>query len=151
MAQSLRTTARPLTLYSFQAVLLAFPFVCFTLALLTDIAFWRSANLLWQDFSAWLLFAGLVVGGFAILNAILQSFLWQRRRGGVIPWAFVIGGLIVLLLAFINSLVHARDGWTAVVPTGISLSAVTFVVMIVVALLGRTARFGGAVEVYHHA
>lgn len=151
MAQSLHTTARPLTLYSFQAVLLAFPFVCFTLALLTDIAFWRSANLLWQDFSAWLLFAGLVVGGFAILNAILQFFLWQRRGGGVIPWAFVIGGLVVLLLAFINSLVHARDGWTAVVPTGISLSAITFVVMVAVAWLGRTAQFSGAVGVYRHA
>jgi uncharacterized membrane protein len=150
MSQPLRAVARPLALYSFQAVLLAFPFVCFTLALLTDIAFWRSANLLWQDFSAWLLFAGLAVGGLALLNAVLQFFLRGRERRPV-PWLFVIGGLIVLLLAFINSLVHARDGWTAVVPTGVSLSALTFVVMIVVALVGRTARFGGAVEVYNHA
>ncbi|HUD93311.1 MAG TPA: hypothetical protein VMR39_17195, partial [Sphingobium sp.] len=33
----------------------------------------------------------------------------------------------VLILAFVNSLVHAGDGWTAVVPMGLTISAATFV------------------------
>ena len=54
------------------AALVPFPGVCFTLALLTDIAFWQSANIMWQNFSAWLLFAGLVFGGLAVLAWIAQ-------------------------------------------------------------------------------
>ncbi len=34
------------------AVLVPFPIVCFTLVLLTDIAYWQTSNLMWQNFSA---------------------------------------------------------------------------------------------------
>ena len=33
---------------------------CFALTVLTDIAYWQTVNLMWQNFSAWLLFAGLL-------------------------------------------------------------------------------------------
>jgi len=42
----------------------------------------------------------------------------------------------VLVLAFFNNLVHSRDAWTSVVPTGLILSALTVAVMIVTAALG---------------
>jgi uncharacterized membrane protein len=53
-------------------------------------------------------------------------------------WPHALGGVIVLILAIVNSLVHAGDGWTAVVPYGLLLSAVTVLVMAVTNWLGRS-------------
>jgi uncharacterized membrane protein len=52
-------------------------------------------------------------------------------------WPHVIGSLIVVVLAFFNSLVHAGDGWTAVVPWGLALSALTVVAMLLTGWLDR--------------
>lgn len=113
--------------YPFQLYFVPFPFVCFSLALGTDIALWQTANLMWSNFSAWLLFAGLVFGGVAILAGFVD--LLRRRTRPTRPSFFaIILFLVMLVLAFVNSLVHAGDGWTAVVPYGLLLSAVTFVV-----------------------
>ena len=113
--------------YPFQLYFVPFPFVCFSLALGTDIAFWQTANLMWSNFSAWLLFTGLVFGGVAILAGLLD--LLRRRTRPMRPSFFaIILFLVMLVLAFVNSLVHAGDGWTAVVPYGLLLSAITFVV-----------------------
>nr|WP_246706218.1 hypothetical protein [Rhizobium leguminosarum] len=42
----------------------------------------------------------------------------------------ILGFAIILALAFVNSFVHAGDGWTAVVPTWLALSAATFLVIL---------------------
>src|SRR3546814_4782916 len=115
------------------AVFASFPTVCFTLTLLTDIAYWRTANLMWLNFSAWLLFAGLVVGAVAVVAGAADMVLRADMRRRRAAWLHVIGNVVVLCVAFVNSLVHARDGWTAVVPTGLILSAVTVLLLIVTA------------------
>jgi uncharacterized membrane protein len=117
----------------------SFPTVCFILALLNDIAYWRTANLQWQNFSEWLLFGGLVVGGFVLLFEVVGLLFRPRVRAQGPGWLHAIGLLIVLLLGFYNSLVHARDGWTAVVPEGLILSVATVVVMIITGWLGHTS------------
>ena len=45
----------------------------------------------------------------------------------------------VLILAFLNNLVHAADGWTAVVPYGLVLSGLTVLLMLAAAWL-RASR-----------
>lgn len=106
-----------------------FPLVCFTLALITDIAFWRTSNLMWQNFSSWLLLGGLVFGAIAILVGVLELVFRARVRVRGAGWAYAFGYLIILCLALINSLVHAGDGWTAVVPNGLILSVATVLLM----------------------
>jgi uncharacterized membrane protein len=125
----------------------SFPSACFIGTLMNDIAYWRTGNLQWQNFSEWLLFAGLVVGGFVLLAEIVAQFRTSRTAPGG-GWLRVIGMLVVLVLAFINSLVHARDGWTAVVFDGLILSAITVAVMIVTGLVGKLSvrRASGAVH-----
>lgn len=113
----------------FRAIFLPFPIACFALTLATDLAYWQTTNLMWQNFSAWLLFAGLIFGFFAILATIVD--LLTRRLIAAAAWPLAIGGIVVLVLAFLNSLVHAGDGWTAVVPYGLLLSAVTVIAMAV--------------------
>lgn len=120
--------------YPYQAVFVPFPFVCFTLAFLTDIAFWQTTNLMWQNFSAWLLFAGLVFGAFGLLAGLLDLLrprTWPMRPAFLVILLY----LVILALAFLNSLFHAGDGWTAVVPYGLVTSLVTFVVMLLAAAM----------------
>lgn len=117
-------------------MLVPFPIVCFVGALCTDIAYARSENLLWANFSAWLLLAGLVTGVLAAI-AGLVDFLFNPRIRALRPaWLHLIGNVGVMLLALFNNLVHTRDGWTAVVPTGLTLSALTVALMLVTGWLG---------------
>jgi uncharacterized membrane protein len=132
------------------AALVPFPIVCFTLALVTDVVYWRTANMMWQNFSAWLLFAGLVVGCIAALFGLIDLLSRRAVRNRTRAWVHGVGNLVVLALAFVNSLVHASDGWTAVVPNGLVLSAVTVLVLIVTVWLGRAMVFRDAVGVTFH-
>lgn len=124
-----------------QSVFLPFPFVCFPLALVTDIAFFETANVMWQNFSAWLLFAGLVFGAVALVAGFVDLLRPRTRplRPGL---SAILLYLIILALAVLNSLIHAGDGWTAVVPYGLALSAVTFVLILlaVAVAAGRYAK-----------
>lgn len=120
------------------AALAPFPAVCFTLTLLTDIAYWRTSDLMWANFSAWLLFAGIVTGVLALIAGVVAGLRRRRSlRGG---WRHGLLGLLILAVAFVNNLVHARDGWTAVVPTGLALSAVTVLLVALAALQGRALQ-----------
>ncbi|XUY27490.1 DUF2231 domain-containing protein [Agrobacterium sp. rho-8.1] len=120
-------TGREASAYPFQSLFVPFPFVCFSMVLGTDIAYWQTANLLWLNFSAWLLFGGLVFGGLALLAGFIDLFRVRTRpmRPSLFSIVLFIG---MLVLALLNSLVHAGDGWTAVVPYGLLISTITFVV-----------------------
>lgn len=133
--------------HSIYAMLVSFPIASFTLTLLTDIAYWRTSHLMWQHFSEWLLFAGLVFGGLAAL-AWVVSFLARRGVRAEGPaWPSAVCNVVVLILAFINSLVHAGDGWTAVVPWGLVLSAVTVVLMLISSWLSPSVVYRHGVGV----
>jgi uncharacterized membrane protein len=124
-------------------MLVQFPIVCFIGALATDIAFASTANMMWANFSTWLLAAGLILGLLAALAGLVDFLSNRLVRAQRPAWPLFIGNVIVLLLALFNNFVHSRDAWTSVVPTGLILSALTVVVMLV------TAWLGGAM-VYRH-
>jgi len=115
-----------------------FPVVCFTLALLCDIIYWRTSNLMWTEFSAWLLLAGISLGVVAALVRLgLLVTDREARRSGA-EWLHFLGLLLILVLAFFNNLIHARDGWTSVVPWGLTLSALTVLAIALTGWLGTT-------------
>jgi uncharacterized membrane protein len=123
------------------SMLIQFPVVCFTLAFLTDLAYWRTADLMWYRFSAWLLLAGLVFGALAAIAGIIDFLARRELRAQGPGWPHTIGSIAVLILAVINSFLHAGDGWTAIVPWGVALSAVTVIAMIVSDWFGRALVF----------
>jgi uncharacterized membrane protein len=129
------------------ATLASFPIVCFTLTLLADIAFWRTSNLMWQHFAEWLLLAGLVFGALAALAGAVDFLVRPAVRAPRSAWPHAVGSVIVLVLAIVNSFVHAADGWTGVVPYGLILSAVTVLVMMVSDWFGRAMVFRHGVGV----
>ena len=117
------------------AMLVPFPIACFTGALLTDIVYSNTAHYQWANFSQWLLAFGTIMGALAALFGLID-FIAARGTRPRIGWFHLIGNVVVLLLALINNFVHARDGWTGVVPTGLTLSAITVLLMIVTGFLG---------------
>ena len=117
-------------------MLVPIPIACFVGALLTDIAYVASAEIMWADFSAWLLLVGVVFGVLAAI-AGLTDFLGNRLVRAQTPaWPHLIGNLVALILAIINALIHTRDGWTSVWPTGLILSVVTVLILPVTGWLG---------------
>jgi uncharacterized membrane protein len=131
------STAR-VAMHPIHPMLVPFPIACFIGALITDIAYWKTAEMMWADFSAWLLFAGLVMGGVAALVGLIDFFGNRLIRGLASAWLHMAGNIVVLVLALFNSFVHSRDAWTSVVPTGLTLSAMTVLVMLYTGWLGWT-------------
>jgi uncharacterized membrane protein len=123
---------------------MSFPIVCFTLVLLTDLAYWQTSFLMWHNFSAWLLFAGLVGGAVGLATGLMGVLFWSR----LYDWRYWVGVLLVLSLGIVNSFIHAGDGWTAIVPTGMAISAVTVLAILVTVWLGRL-RLSSAEVAYH--
>lgn len=117
---------------------LAFAASCFFGLLATDIAYWATANIMWVDFSDWLVTAGVTLGWFAVLVAVIELLMRTLRRRP--HWPAVIGLIVALILATLDMLVHTRDAWTSVVPWGLILSASVVLVLLVTGWIGYAAR-----------
>jgi uncharacterized membrane protein len=117
-------------------MLVPFPIVCFIGTLLTDIVYWQTADIFWGDMSGWLLTFGLIISIFVVI-AGLTDFLGERRiRALPQAWIHGIGNAAALILAIFNGFVHTRDAYTSVVPTGLILSALTVLILVVTGWTG---------------
>jgi len=130
MSPTYSTTTTGRAGFPIRTLFVPFPFVCFTLALITDIAYWRTSFMMWHNFSAWLLFAGLVFGALGLIAGAIDMLRRSTRIWGP-GWIVAICYLIVLTLAVLNSFIHAGDGWTSIVPNGLTVSAVTVLLIVV--------------------
>jgi uncharacterized membrane protein len=118
-------------------MLVPFPIACFVGAFVTDIVYWRSTSFIWETFSVWLLTAGLVMAGFAVIAGLIDLVADRRICEFRSGWIHVLGNGIVIVLSLFNVFVHSRDGYTAVVPMGIILSGIVVLIMMI------TSWFGG--------
>jgi uncharacterized membrane protein len=122
---------RPLT-----AMLLPVPIVCFIGNLLTDLMYLGSGgNLLWLNFSTWLNSAGLLFGGIAAVLLLIDTV---RGSAG---WGTFIALAAAWIVELISALVHSRDGWTAVAGTGLVLSIVGVLLILVSGWLWQDIRY----------
>ncbi len=134
-----RTTVMGVPIFSMIA---PFPISCFAGALISDISYYNSANVQWSNFSAWTLAIGEFFLGLLILITFIDIIRASRPRPWL-AWLQLVVYVIVFALVMLDNFVHARDGWTAVVPQGLALTAVSVVLMIVAAFIGtRTFRPG---------
>lgn len=123
--RSTRIGRRPL-----HPFLLAFSVSCFIGTLASDVAYWRTADVVWADFSDWLVTIGVIVGYATLIVALIEIFIFRKGRFYRPPWLYTVGMIVALILATFDMLVHSRDAWTSVVPWGIVLSALVVVVAI---------------------
>ena len=132
--------------HPYSALFLPVPVVCFTGALLTDLAYRNSGgNLQWLNFSSWLLAAGLVFGVIAAAMMLIDLARLPQLRSAL-GWRSLALLLATLVLEFVNSLVHTRDGWTAVVPAGLILSAIGAILIMSFGWLWHESRYGVGVR-----
>jgi uncharacterized membrane protein len=134
-----RSRGRPI-----HRILVSFSVAYFAGALVTDILYWRMLDVMWERFSIWLITAGLMMAGLAVIAYVID--LAGGRRVDRPVWPRVIGYAIAVLLALTNAFVHSRDAYTAVVPDGLMLSALVVIVLVLTALVARATtnrhRFG---------
>ena len=87
----------------------------------TDVCYWRTLLVQWENFSMWLLAGGLLVALLAGLLLLLDAALGRLK-------SIALGRFLLLtaaaLVSLVNAFVHSRDAYTAVVPQGLALSAV---------------------------
>lgn len=128
-------------------MLVPIPVTCFILTLITDIVYAETYDVQWATASSWLLAFGLVVALFAIITGMTDFVGDKRVRNIRAAWLHGIGNGVASILAIFNAFVHSRDGYTSVVPTGLTLSILTVLILAVTAWLGNTLVYRHGVGV----
>jgi uncharacterized membrane protein len=123
------------------------PFGCFVAALIFDIIYQETAEILWDKAAAWLILFGLFFAVIPRLINLTQVWITARQSATRIDKLDFWLNLCAIVAAIVNEFVHSRDAY-AVVPTGAWLSAVT-VLLIAVGLV-LEAVDGGALGTYAH-
>ena len=128
---------RALALHPLHALLVGGAAPLFVGALLSDIAYARTAQPQWANFASWLIVGGMVLTGLALAWSVLGLARPSGRRGrplialGFLALTFVIG--------FVDALWHTRDAW-AKMPGALVLS----ILLVVCAAGAAWAAFSSA-------
>jgi uncharacterized membrane protein len=102
-------------------------------ALATDYMYCSNSLMQWANFSAWLITGGLVLALIAVIVLLIELAL---GRAGPIRWLdFGLVG-VAAVLSLVNVFVHTRDAWTSVVPTGITLSVIVTILLLIAGFRG---------------
>jgi uncharacterized membrane protein len=115
-------------------MLVSFSAAYFTGALVTDFVYWQMPDVMWERFSIWLIIAGLVLAGFATVAYVIDLVTHRQIDRPTLPR--MVGYVIAVLLSLINAFVHSRDGYTAVVPLGLTLSGLVVIVLLLTVRVG---------------
>ncbi|MGB6396037.1 MAG: DUF2231 domain-containing protein [Bradyrhizobium sp.] len=127
---NLRSTAKPRRrpIHKMPA---SFSVAYFAGALITDLVYWQMPDVMWERFSIWLITVGLIMAGLATIAYVID--LLGGRQIDRPAWPRAVGYALAVLLSLFNAFVHSRDGYTAVVPTGLALSGLVVAVLILTA------------------
>jgi uncharacterized membrane protein len=119
-------------------MLAPFAVACFVGTFLTDLAYSKTATMMWADMSAWLLTAGLLVSILVVLAGLVDFFGDRRIRALRPAWIHGLGNALALILSIINAFVHSRDAYTSVMPLGVTLSGLVVLILLVTGWNGWT-------------
>ena len=104
------------------------PFGFFVAALIFDILYARTAELLWGKGAAWLIMFGLLFAVVPRLVNLAQVWITSRRTALRTDKLDFWLNLFAIVAAIFNAFVHSRDAY-AVVPAGVWLSACTVILL----------------------
>jgi uncharacterized membrane protein len=113
---------------------------CFIGTLLADLAYWRSADIMWSNFSTWLVSTGAIVSVLAVLAAVFD-LVGRRLTWTAAEPVYGIGLLAATVVGIVDMLIHTRDAWTSVVPWGLGLSVLTVLLILLTGWMGRATVY----------
>lgn len=124
------------------AILLAFPVALFPGALVTDIAYLRTEEMQWSNFSSWLIAGALVFSGLVLAWALITLLLTFRTAHRLRH--AIYAGLLALLfvVGLVNAFQHSRDAWSSVGSFGLTLSIASAILALAAAVVAHTNLFG---------
>ncbi|MEW6371908.1 MAG: DUF2231 domain-containing protein [Pseudomonadota bacterium] len=123
------------------ATLLAGTVPLFLGALLSDIAYYNSYQIQWNNFASWLIAGGLLFCGLALLAALINLLRAQRKAGR--PTMYFLLLLATFVLGLINAFEHAKDAWASM-PSGLVLSVIVTVLACASTWVGLNTHPGAA-------
>lgn len=121
-------------------ILLAGTVPLFLGALLSDLAYRDSYQIQWNNFASWLIAAGELFAGLALLFALVNLFRGGPRTGRARIYVLLLA--ITWVLGLVNAFEHAKDAW-AVMPTGLVLSVVVTILACITTWVGLNSHQGG--------
>jgi len=113
------------------------PFGFFVAALIFDVVYYQTAEMMWSKSAAWLITIGLF---FAIIPRLINLVhVWIPRGRSVLAAEKIDFGLnfIGIVAAIANAFIHSRDAY-AVMPSGMILSAITVACIALSLLIAST-------------
>jgi len=120
-------------------ILLAFPISLFTFALFTDIAYLKTAEIQWTNFSGWLITGALVFGGIAGVFSIIDFVVGARERSRF-SQIHLVALALAWVLGLINAFKHSQDAWSSVGAFGLILSLLCTLLVFVAGWIAYSAR-----------
>jgi uncharacterized membrane protein len=104
------------------------PFGFFVAAMIFDIVYDRSGEILWMKGAAWLIAIGLVFAIIPRVVNLVQVWITSRRTALAGDRLDFWLNLLAIIVATINAFVHSRDAY-AVMPAGVWLSILTVILL----------------------
>lgn len=114
---------------------------CFGGGLVTDIVYAEVPDMQWSNFSMWLITAGLVVAAVAAVVGIVELVVTRPGRWFRTGWGLPFGAAAASIVSVFNAFVHSRDAYQSVVSTGLTLSVVAVLVLLLIPIVERGTRF----------
>lgn len=119
------------------------PFGCFVAALVFDVIYLRSAEVLWVNGAAWLVTFGLLFAVVPRLLNLVQVWITSRRMASGTDRIDFWLNLFAIVAATFNAFVHSRDAYAAM-PAGVWLSVITVLLLaiahVITAVQATTTR-----------
>jgi uncharacterized membrane protein len=124
-------------------MLVPFPIGSLVGALVSDIIYWSNGDPFWARAAFWLIAAGIATGIAAAVFGAWDFWTIPRIRQFRAAWVHFLGNAVVMVLAIVNLLLRNNNIEDAVVPTGLAISALIGVILVV------TGWFGGELSYRH--
>jgi uncharacterized membrane protein len=140
MAENPHSTAQ-LAGHPIHPMVIGFPIACFVLTLVSDLTFYANSNEFWAAASLWLLGIGLITAALAAGTGLIEVFGDKRVRRLSDTRVHAISIAIALLISLYNWYERFEHGSSAVVPTGLVLSVIVVLVLLVAGWKGGEMVF----------
>ena len=111
-------------------MLIPFPVAFLVATLVCDLIFWRTGNPAWSTASLWLLGAALIMAALAAVAGLTDFIGDPRIRDLGAAWHHLIGNVVAVLLSLWNWYRRYEAGDAAVLPVGLTLSAIVVLILL---------------------